>query len=89
MKDQARGSSANANATEAPTTSTVTIDAGESLPLEFMGRPESAVDEPQPILASCFVCETPKVGQYMCRGKILGESKRINTDSFGHLGVAC
>lgn len=76
MKDRARGSSANANATEAPT-STVTIDAGESLPLEFMGLPESAQDEPQPILASCFVCETPKLGQY--RGKILGESRRVNT----------
>ena len=87
MKDQARGSSANANATEAPTTSTVTIDAGESLPLEFMGLPESALDEPQPILDGCFVCETPKLGQYTYRGKILGESRRVNTDSFGYLGL--
>ena len=87
MKDKARGSSANANATEAPTTSTVTIDAGESLPLEFMGLPESALDEPQPILDGCFVCETPKLGQYTYRGKILGESRRVNTDSFGYLGL--
>ena len=68
----------------APTTTAVVTSDGDSLPLEFLKLPEmtlESLDVSEPILANCFVCETPRVKQlYSFRGRILGESQRNSYD---------
>ena len=74
MKDQARSSGSSANTATAPTTTVVAMSDISSLPLEFVGLPETVIDEPKPILATSFVCVPQKSPRrYSYRGKILRE----------------
>ena len=78
LKNQGSANSTEAHAA-APTSTVITTDSGDSLPLEFLVLPETSIDEPKLNLSLCFACDSSHDHvKYSYRGRILGES-RITT----------
>ena len=83
LRNQGSANSTEAHAA-APTSTVITTDSGDSLPLEFLVLPETSIDEPKLNLSLCFACDSSHGHvKYSYRGRILGESRNNYAVSFG------